>query len=128
LTGYISTKRPNDRINVTILREGKNMVVPVTLVKNDIINTDFKGLELENIDTADKRKYKINYGVKIKGVTNDRLKPYEDELSGSIILTIDGTKATDVETVSKLANDKSENQGVSIEMINKIGQIIRIII
>ena len=128
LTGYISTKRPNDRINVTILREGKNMVIPVTLVKNDIINTDFKGLELENIDTADKRKYKINYGVKIKGVTNDRLKPYEDELSGSIILTIDGTKATDVETVSKLANDKSENQGVSIEMINKIGQIIRIII
>ena len=128
LTGYISTKRPNDRINVTILREGKNMVVPVTLVKNDLINTDFKGLELENIDSSDKRRYKIDYGVKIKEVTNDRLKPYKDELSGSIILTIDGTKATDVETVSKLANDKSENQGVSIEMINKIGQIIRIII
>lgn len=128
LTGYISTKRPNDRINVTILREGKNMVIPVTLVKNDLINTDFKGLELENIDATDKRRYKIDYGVKIKEVTNDRLKPYEDELSGSIILTIDGTKATDVETVSKLANDKGENQGVSIEMINKIGQIIRIII
>ena len=128
LTGYISTKRPNDRINVTILREGKNMVVPVTLVKNDLINTDFKGLELENIDSSDKRRYKIDYGVKIKEVTNDRLKPYKDELSGSIILTIDGTKATDVETVSKLANDKGENQGVSIEMINKIGQIIRIII
>jgi Do/DeqQ family serine protease len=128
LTGYISTKRPNDRINVTILRDGKNMVVPVTLVKNDLINTDFKGLELENIDSSDKRRYRIDYGVKIKEVTNDRLKPYEDELSGSIILTIDGAKATDVETVSKLANDKGENQGVSIEMINKIGQIIRIII
>lgn len=128
LTGYISTKRPNDRINVTILREGKNMVIPVTLVKNDLINTDFKGLELENIDATDKRRYKIDYGVKIKEVTNDRLKPFEDELSGSIILTIDGTRATDVETVSKLANDKGENQGVSIEMINKIGQIIRIII
>lgn len=128
LTGYISTKRPNDRINVTILRDGKNMIVPVTLVKNDLINTDFKGLELENIDSSDKRRYKIDYGVKIKEVTNDRLKPYEDELSGSIILTIDGAKATDVETVSKLANDKGENQGVSIEMINKIGQIIRIII
>jgi Do/DeqQ family serine protease len=128
LTGYISTKRPNDKINVTILRDGRNMVIPVTLVKNDIINTDFKGLELENIDATDKRRYKIDYGVKIKEVTNDRLKPYENELSGSIILTIDGTKATDVETVSKLANDKRENEGVSIEMINKIGQIIRIII
>jgi len=77
LTGYISTKRPNDKINVTILRDGRNMVIPVTLVKNDIINTDFKGLELENIDATDKRRYKIDYGVKIKEVTNDRLKPYE---------------------------------------------------
>jgi hypothetical protein len=49
-------------------------------------------------------------------------------LSGNIILTIDGAKATDVETVSKLADDKDENQSVSIEMINKMGQIIRIII
>ncbi len=128
LTGYISTKRPNDKINVTVIRNGKNQVIPVTLVKNDIINTDFKGLELENIDASDKKRFKIDYGVKIKDITNDRLKPYENELNGSIILTIDGSKATDVETVSRLANDKGENQGVSIEMINKMGQIIRIII
>jgi S1-C subfamily serine protease len=128
LTGYISTKRPNDKINVTVIRDGKNQVIPVSLVKNDIINTDFKGLELENIDVSDKKRFKIDYGVKIKEVNNDRLKPYENELNGSIILTIDGVKASDVETVSKLANDKGENQGVSIQMINKMGQIIRIII
>ncbi len=128
LTGYISTKRPNDKINVTVIRDGRNQVIPVSLVKNDIINTEFKGLELENIDASDKKRFKIDYGVKIKEVTNDRLKPYENELNGSIILTIDGAKASDVETVSKLANDKGENQGVSIQMINKMGQIIRIII
>ena len=128
LNGYISTKRPNDKIQVTVVRDGKNQVIPVTLVKNDLINTDFKGLELENIDAADKKKFKIDYGVKIKEVNNDRLKPYENQLSGNIILTIDGVKATDVESVSKLANDKDENQSVNIEMINKMGQIIRIII
>ncbi len=128
LTGYISTKRPNDKVQVTVIRDGKNQVIPVTLVKNDIINTDFKGLELENIDANDKKRFKIDYGVKIKEVNNDRLKPYQDQLSGNIILTIDGAKATDVETVSKLADDKDENQSVSIEMINKMGQIIRIII
>lgn len=128
LNGYISTKRPKDKIQVTVIRDGKNQVVPVTLVKNDLINTDFKGLELENIDALDKKKFKIDYGVKIKEVNNDRLKPYEKELSGNIILTIDGVKATDVESVSKLANDKDENQSVNIEMINKMGQIIRIII
>ena len=128
LTGFISTKRPNDKINVTIIRDGKNQVVPVLLVKNDIINTEIKGLELENIDSLDKKKFKIDYGVKIKEVNNDRLKPYENELKGSVILSIDGAKANDVETVSRIANDKDDNQGISIEMINKIGQIIRIII
>lgn len=128
LTGYISTKRPNDKVQVTVIRDGKNQIIPVTLVKNDIINTDFKGLELENIDGNDKKRFKIDYGVKIKEVNNDRLKPYEKDLTGSIILSIDGTKATDVEAVSKLASDKDESQGISIEMINKMGQIIRIII
>lgn len=128
LNGYISTKRPNDKIQVTIIREGRNQVIPVFLVKNDVINTDFKGLELENIDSNDKKKFKIDYGVKIKEVNNDRLKPYQNELKGSIILTIDGVKASNIESVSKLTNSKDENQGVSIEMINKMGQIIRIII
>ena len=128
LTGYISTKRPNDKVQVTVIRDGKNQIIPVTLVKNDIISTDFKGLELENIDGNDKKRFKIDYGVKIKEVNNDRLKPYEKDLTGSIILSIDGTKATDVEAVSKLASDKDESQGISIEMINKMGQIIRIII
>jgi Do/DeqQ family serine protease len=128
LTGYISTKRPNDKVQVTVIRDGKNQTIPVTLVKNDVVNTDFKGLELENIESSDKKKFKIDYGVKIKEVNNDRLKPYENELRGNIIVTIDGVKATDIETVSKLADDKDENQSVNIEMINKMGQIIRIII
>jgi serine protease Do len=37
-------------------------------------------------------------------------------------------KATDVETVSRIIDKKDENQSVSIEMINKMGQRIRIII
>jgi serine protease Do len=128
LAGYINTKRPNEKIAVNLIRKGKLMTVPVTLVKNDIIYTDIKGLELENISSADKKNYNINYGVKIKEVNNERLKPYEDELNGSIILKIDGIQATDIETVSKLINNKDENQGINIQMINKSGQLIRIII
>jgi PDZ domain-containing secreted protein len=53
LSGYINTKRPNDKIQVTYTRNGKNNVVPV--VKNEFSSTEFKGIELENIDAADKR-------------------------------------------------------------------------
>ena len=59
---------------------------------------------------------------------NPNLQQYADELKGSIILSIDNTKAIDVETVSRTLTNKNENQSVSIQMINKMGQLIRIII
>jgi S1-C subfamily serine protease len=128
LSGYINTKRPNDKVAVTIIREGKNKVVPVILSKNEYFNTEFKGLELENIDDNDKKRFRLNYGVKIKSINNENLKAYETELLGNIILSIDNIKATDIETVSKLLNNKEENQSIRIEMINQNGEIFRIII
>ena len=128
LNGYINTKRPNDKVQVTIIRDGKNRIVPVILSKNEFFSTEFKGLELENINAADKKKFNLDYGVRIKSITNDNLKPYEDELKGNIILSIDNLKAKDIETVSKLLNKKDESQSIRIEMINKNGETIRIII
>ena len=128
LSGYINTKRPNDKIQVTIIRGGKNRIVPVILSKNEFFSTEFKGLELENLNAADKKKFNLTYGIKIKAVTNENLKQYEEELKGNIILSIDSVKATDIETVSKLLDKKDESQSIRIEMINKNGEIIKIII
>lgn len=128
LSGYINTKRPNDKVQVTIIRNGKNKIVPVILSKNEFFGTEFKGLELENINADDKKKFHLDYGVKIKSITNENLKQYAEELEGNIVLSIDNVKAKDIETVSKLLDKKDENQSIRIEMINKKGEIIRIII
>ena len=128
LSGYINTKRPNDKINVTFVRDGNVKTVPVTLVKNDIIITEFKGLELENLSDADKKNFRIDYGVKIKEVNNEILVPYKDELQGSIILDINGVKATDVETVSRATNNADKNKGSSVKLMTKNGQVMRIFI
>jgi serine protease Do len=118
LSGYINTKRPNDVVQVTYIREGKSKTASVTLSKNEFFSTEFKGIELENIDAVDK----------IKNITNENLMQYQNELQGNIILSIDNIKATNVETVSKLLNKKDEGQSIRIEMINKNGEIFRIII
>ncbi|MDD2673948.1 MAG: trypsin-like peptidase domain-containing protein [Flavobacterium sp.] len=128
LSGYINTKRPNDKVQVTYIRDGKTRAVPVVLSKNEFFSAEFKGIELENIEAADKKKFKIDYGVKIKSINSENLKQYENELIGNIILSIDNIKATDVETVSKLLNKKEENQTVRIEMINKNGEVLRVIL
>lgn len=128
LSGYINTKRPNDVVKVTYMKNGQTRTVPVTLSKNEFFSTEFKGIELENIDAADKKKFRIDYGVKIKSISNENLMQYQNELQGNIILSIDNVKATNVETVSKLLSKKDEGQSVRIEMINRNGEIFRIII
>ena len=128
LSGYINTKRPNDKVQVTFLRDGETKTAAVTLIKNDIITTEFKGLELEDIEAADKKRFRIGYGVRIKDVNSENLKPYADQLKGNIILSVDNVKATDVETLSKFLNKKDENQAVNIQMINRTGQVIQIIL
>jgi Do/DeqQ family serine protease len=128
LSGYINTKRPNDLIQVTIARDGNTKIVPVVLSKNEFFTTEFKGIELENIDASDKKKFRIDYGVKIRSITDEKLMQYNDELRGNIILTIDNVKAKDIETVSALLKKKEEDQRMRLEMINKNGEIIRVII
>ena len=128
LTGYINTKRPNDKIVVTYLRKEKIYTVPVTLSKNDVVSTEFKGIELENIDATDKKKYKIDHGVKIKELNNERLNQYANDLKGGIILSIGGAEATDVETVSKLISNVDDSQTVQMELITAKGQLIRVIL
>lgn len=128
LSGYINSKRPDDKVQVTFVRDGKTKVVPVTLVKKELFNTEFKGLELEDINSSDKKKYGIDYGVKIKDVTSDALKPYQNQLKGNIILKVDDQKATDVETISTFLNRKGEDKSISIQMINRMGQLSQVII
>jgi Do/DeqQ family serine protease len=128
LSGYINTKRPNDKVQVSFIRDGKTKVVAVILSKNEFFSTEFKGIELENVEAADKKKFKIDYGVKIKSITSENLKQYREELVGNIILSIDNVKATDVETVSKLLSKKEESQTVRIEMITKSGEVMRVIL
>ncbi len=128
LSGYINTKRPSDLVQVTFVRDGEVKTVPVTLIKNDVLTTEYKGLELENIDSSDKKRYKIDYGVRIKEINNENLKPYSEQLRGGIILSVNGVKATDVESISSYLNKNDENQNVSIQMINRNGQVMQVIL
>ena len=66
--------------------------------------------------------------MKISGVNNAKYKPYEAELVGSIILKVNNTQATDVETVTRITGSSEGEKGVNLELITKSGQIVRIII
>jgi Do/DeqQ family serine protease len=126
LSAYINTKRPNDVVQVRIIRDEKEKSIPVKLSKKEMLNYEFNGIEFEDIDAADKKKFRIKEGVKIKTLSNPEYAEYSNLLNGAIILSIDGQKAKDMETVSSYLA-KKENQKAQYQIITKSGQLYSII-
>jgi S1-C subfamily serine protease len=91
-----------------------------------MLNYEFNGIEFEDIDAADKKKFRIKEGVKIKAIANPEYAEYSNFLNGAIILSIDGQKAKDMETVSSYLA-KKENQKAQYQIITKSGQLYSII-
>ena len=55
----INTKRPNDIVKVTLLRDGKNMALNVPLTKKELIAYEFNGIEFEDLDETDKKRFNL---------------------------------------------------------------------
>lgn len=126
LTAYINTKRPNDVVQVRIVRDEKEKTIPVKLSKKEMLNYEFNGIEFEDIDAADKKQFRIKEGIKIKAIANPEYAEYSNLLNGAIVLSIDGQKAKDMETVSSYLA-KKENQKAQYQIITKNGQLYSII-
>ena len=58
LSGYLSTKRPNDVVNLNIIRNGSEKTIPVTLSKIEIATIDFLDMQLRNIPSDIKKSNK----------------------------------------------------------------------
>ncbi len=93
LTGYLSTKRPGDIVEVTIDRSGDEFVVPVTLKERQTIVVPEMGMEVKNLNDADKKLFKTKVGVKITGVP-ERYRGYG--LDGKVIIKVDDTEIKDI--------------------------------
>jgi len=128
LSAIVNTKRPNDVIKVSLMREGKLVVVPVKLTKKELIQYEYNGIEFEDVTEEDKRTFNITSGIKIKEVTNEEFQEYAEYLKGSIVRRVDGILATNMETVSAYLAKKEEKQKTQYEIIGKNGRVYRFIL
>ncbi len=126
LTTYINSKRPEETVNVTVLREGGEKTIPVKLTKRELLILEANGVEFEDISSADKKQNKIDYGVRIKTIKNPEIMEYAEALQGSIVLTVDGRKAEDAEKVTSYIKSK-RNPRSQYKLITSDGQLIQVI-
>ena len=128
MQGFISTKRPGDIVNVTVLRKGKEKQFKVKLSnqfgKETIDKLDFSKYllgNLEKISKKDAEKYRINYGVQFVKVKNkDFIR--NGVRNGDIILKIADEKVYDVQEVENLLR-KNKGKLIIVQILNEDGYV-----
>ena len=120
LSGYLKTKRPDDIVNLEIIRDQETKTIPVALSKTDILTVDFMNMELKNISDERKLKSDISYGVQVIRNRNDWLSENLGISSDYIITDINNIKIRSIEDISVLKQKYGTNPE---QYIKKIGLI-----
>lgn len=125
LQEMIGRKRPGDEVKLTILRDGKEKVLNMTLKnrdnKKEVVKKspdsvlDVLGVELEAIDDKTAKKLNIAGGVKVKEISGGKIRMNTDMREGFIITKIDRQTVKSVEDVTNALKDKKG--GIMLEGI-----------
>lgn len=123
LRGYLGSKSPNDVIEVTILRDGKNLILPVTLIKNSSFVLETIGV-VKNASERDLKKYKAKHGIKISTLDRTYYNYWKRNgvEEGSLITSINNKKVSSIEDAQRIMQNRTSGEILQIEVINKQGE------
>ncbi|WP_027126670.1 trypsin-like peptidase domain-containing protein [Gelidibacter mesophilus] len=125
LSGYLSTKRPDDVVNLTLIRNGSEKKIPVTLSKTEIATIEFLEMQLRNIPREIKEKSNISNGVAVIKNGNYALYKNLGINTGYVITEINDQTIDNVDDIQKLKQKYGDNLEKSIKklsVINSSGQ------
>jgi Do/DeqQ family serine protease len=124
LSGYISTKRPGDKVEVTVDRDGETLQVEVLLKERQTLVVPVMGFVVKNLNDKDRKQFKTKKGVKIVGVP-ETYRGYG--LYGKVLLAVDGEEINDIQEARNLFGAISRYGKTSITMLNEDGERERLI-
>jgi S1-C subfamily serine protease len=121
LVGYLGSKQTNDMILVTIVRDGIENFISVTLTKLETYKLNYIGLEIKESDDEELKLFGVDHGVKIRQVLNKNLKGYG--LEDSIIIKINDKNISSIEDAKYILDNLNESNPIKITFIDKVGEI-----
>ncbi len=121
LSGYLGSKRPNDVVEVTIIRDGKERKVPVTLVKLETFSIDDLGLEVKNTTKAELRERGLDNGVTVTRALTPEVAQYK--LEGIIITKINDQTVNDIDDVKRIMTQRDYRSPIKMTFMDTSGTI-----
>lgn len=123
LSGYLTTKRPDDVVKVTISRNNKLKEIPVKLVKNMVAELPILG-RVKNAKDEDLRKFNTKNGVKIAQLNSQYARNWKANgiEEGCIVTAINDIEVNSIEEAQQIIDNKSSDEPIKFEIINIKGQ------
>lgn len=121
LVGYLGSKRPNDVVEVTLLRDGNQKTIPVTLIKLETYRIDSLGLEVKNATDSELRYRSITNGVKVTRILSSDMEDYN--LDGIIILKLNDREVENIDDVKYIMDQRDNNDPIKMTFANRSGKI-----
>jgi membrane-associated protease RseP (regulator of RpoE activity) len=121
LLGQLKAKRPGDFVDVSVNRNGSNLVKKVKLTIKNRFNSRSYGLTLRDLTRSEKKALGVSFGVKITREAAKENK--ESSIEGFIITRINNKKVTSASQVAKFLDAKKRYR-VKIEMLNLKGKLV----
>lgn len=120
LTGYIGSKRPDDVVEVQVIRNGEFEVFDVRLTKYEVFQIKEIGLEVTNASPEELRQKKVTNGVKVtRGLTPQM---QNEQLYGTIITAIDNTPVSNIADVEKAMKRRNSGDPISVTFVTPDGE------
>lgn len=121
LAGYLGSKRPNDVVEVTVLRNGNEKTIPVTLIKLETFSIDDLGLEVKNTTSAELKDRGLKNGVTVTRSLTPEVAQYK--LEGIIITKLNDEDVNDINDVKRIMLQRDQRTPLKMTFMDTAGNI-----
>ncbi len=121
LAGYLGSKRPNDVVEVTVLRNGNEKTIPVTLIKLETFSIDDLGLEVKNTTSAELKERGLKNGVTVTRSLTPEVAQYK--LEGIIITKLNDEDVNDINDVKRIMLQRDPRRPIKMTFMDAAGNI-----
>jgi len=126
LSGFLKSKRPDDVVEFSIIRDGLEKKIPVKLYKNVTTIINQLGVQLEDLKESEAKSFKLDKGVKINKILNkDLLRSGLKE--GQVLKSINGVRIGDVNEANNAVIKAQKEGRIILEVLTEEGVVERYI-
>lgn len=121
LSGYLGSKRPNDVVQVTVLRNGKEKTLPVTLEKLETTTIENLGIEVKNLNPEELKSRGLTNGVMVTRALTPEIAQYR--LEGIIITKLNDEAVKNIDDVNRIIANRNYRSPIKMTFMDTQGQM-----